>query len=362
MENVKKEIWQYVEDLPIVQIHNENDILMVEVLYRLYANGDGEYRLCQYSGFKIPLDKYVSNDFDFDYEQSFVKQYLTDLTDEEAKACAVSFMHFNAIKPEKLSVFAKPDGIYITGETCNDGLLMDLLEVGGTEKYFSFREKYLTEYIKKNADTLFISVLGQTARNPFSYLITTRIASLIAKQSVRQSLICNTPSIISMTDAFPLKYISSPEDMAFMENCIKTHQPNVKPIPTSTIEHIKEYFEENLPQYNLCSIHRKSNHSEDSHLYMVIARKNDGSYAFWTSWNESTNSLNYGHYGLYNYADCEVALNEYFNDITDEIKKYGPCILKYDDFPTPKENKNIPDGCILYGIQYPTFFYEEDKD
>lgn len=78
------------------------------------------------------------------------------------------------------------------------------------------------------------------------------------------------------------------------------------------MENVKRYFEENLQAYTVMKIRKKSYHPDDSHLYMVSAKKSDGTYAVWTGWNESTHSLNYGHYGLKSEESCEQIFNEYF--------------------------------------------------
>lgn len=78
------------------------------------------------------------------------------------------------------------------------------------------------------------------------------------------------------------------------------------------MEHIKTYFHKNLQEYTILQIRKKSYHPDDSHLYMVSARKKDGSYAIWTCWNETTQSLNHGHYGLQGEQDCEKVFEEYY--------------------------------------------------
>lgn len=77
-------------------------------------------------------------------------------------------------------------------------------------------------------------------------------------------------------------------------------------------EHINLYFRENLPQYTVLQIRRKSCHPEDEHLYMVAAKKTDGTFAVWTSWNEAMLSLNHGHYGLMSIEDCKQIFNKFF--------------------------------------------------
>lgn len=79
-------------------------------------------------------------------------------------------------------------------------------------------------------------------------------------------------------------------------------------------EHVEFYFKENLPQYTVLEISRKSSHPDDNYLFMVSAKKDDGTYAVWSSWNESTHSLNHGHYNIKSLEDCEKVIKEYTDD------------------------------------------------
>lgn len=79
-------------------------------------------------------------------------------------------------------------------------------------------------------------------------------------------------------------------------------------------EHVEFYFKENLPQYTVLEIRRKSSHPDDSYLFMVSAKKDDGTYAVWSSWNESTQSLNHGHYNIKSLEDCEKLIIEHVDD------------------------------------------------
>ena len=62
---------------------------------------------------------------------------------------------------------------------------------------------------------------------------------------------------------------------------------------------VQKYFEEHLPQYEVVQVGLSS-----EYIYRVLAKKKETSlfspndFACWTSWNESTQSLNYGHYDL----------------------------------------------------------------
>lgn len=77
-------------------------------------------------------------------------------------------------------------------------------------------------------------------------------------------------------------------------------------------EHIELYFKENLPKYTVLEIRRKSSHPDDSHLFMVSAKKDDGTYALWTGWNELSRSLNHGHYNLQSTEECEKIFEEFY--------------------------------------------------
>lgn len=76
---------------------------------------------------------------------------------------------------------------------------------------------------------------------------------------------------------------------------------------------VKEYFRENLPRYKVLEIRRKSYHPDDSHLYMVAAKKDDGTYTVWTSWNELLHTLNHGHYDLPDLEICDRIMDEFYN-------------------------------------------------
>ena len=77
-------------------------------------------------------------------------------------------------------------------------------------------------------------------------------------------------------------------------------------------EHVELYFKENLPKYTVLEIRQKSSHPDDSHLFMVSAKKGDGTYAVWTGWNELNQSLNHGHYDLKSAEECENIFEEFF--------------------------------------------------
>lgn len=77
-------------------------------------------------------------------------------------------------------------------------------------------------------------------------------------------------------------------------------------------EHVILYFKDHLPQYTVLEITRKSSHPDDTYLWMVSAKKSNGTFAVWTSWNESTQCLNFGHYDLASIEECEKIFKEFF--------------------------------------------------
>lgn len=111
------------------------------------------------------------------------------------------------------------------------------------------------------------------------------------------------------------------------KNFILQNQPYLEPISDRVKSDVCMYFMDSssLSEYTDIEICRKSNYKADSYLYCIIAKgSKDGSYSCWSSWNDSARSLNHGHYNL---PDRDTALNiikVLFNDITDEIEKYGP--------------------------------------
>ena len=83
-------------------------------------------------------------------------------------------------------------------------------------------------------------------------------------------------------------------------------------IESEVMEQLTLYFKENLPKYTVLEVRKKSRHSDDSHLYMVSAKKDDGTYAVWTCWNQKLKSLNHGHYDLQGKEYCEKIMDEFY--------------------------------------------------
>lgn len=81
----------------------------------------------------------------------------------------------------------------------------------------------------------------------------------------------------------------------------------------NVLDNVKEYFNKHLPQYEVLNVTPKSYHPDDSYLYMVSAKhKTNNTFAVWTSWNESIQSLNGGIYDLQSEEECEEIFKEYY--------------------------------------------------
>lgn len=107
---------------------------------------------------------------------------------------------------------------------------------------------------------------------------------------------------------------------------IVSRMPNVSPVPEEVKNDVVSYFEQSsgLANYKPVEICRVSNDPEDSHLYAVIGYNSQmNQYACWTSWNQDRHSLNYGHHNLMDEQTAVDTIKERFNDITDEVQKYG---------------------------------------
>ena len=106
---------------------------------------------------------------------------------------------------------------------------------------------------------------------------------------------------------------------------VKNRQPLVSKVSSDVLYDVYDYFRGDMPDVEVYSVARASNHPDDTNLYSVVGRdKRDGEFMCWTSWNESTKSLNYGHYGYKDYNACHHIIAEHFNDITDDVVRYGP--------------------------------------
>lgn len=98
---------------------------------------------------------------------------------------------------------------------------------------------------------------------------------------------------------------------------------NTTPVPQEVKENVKKYLEKNNLG-ELVDVMRASDHPEDDYLYHVVARKlnekklfhnGEWNYSCWTCWNETTHSLNYGHYQLDSEERAREICAEFFHRI-----------------------------------------------
>lgn len=72
-------------------------------------------------------------------------------------------------------------------------------------------------------------------------------------------------------------------------------------VPEQVRKNVDKYFAEGhgLANYEPIAVGQYRGHGEAEYIYVVLARQlRGGKWAVWTSWNESTQSLNFGHYDL----------------------------------------------------------------
>ena len=94
-------------------------------------------------------------------------------------------------------------------------------------------------------------------------------------------------------------------------------------VPKDVLVNVINYFSKNLPAFSVMEVRKASEHPDDSYLYMVIAKRKEnpfsrimGDYSCWTSWNESMQSLNCGHYGLKTFQDAREICQENFHKVS----------------------------------------------
>lgn len=82
------------------------------------------------------------------------------------------------------------------------------------------------------------------------------------------------------------------------------------------VEHVVDYFKKYLPDDTVLGVGRKSFHPDESHLYMVLSKKDNNSYGFCDCWDEKTKTLSRGHYGIEFLDSFVKLLNEGQGDVT----------------------------------------------
>lgn len=145
-------------------------------------------------------------------------------------------------------------------------------------------------------------------------------------------------------------------NMDYTQTYIKEHQPNIAPVGTETINRIVSYFAEKLPTFDVTDVMRKSNHPDDNYLYAVVGSRKDNNghdlFSCWTSWNDSTESLNHGHYDVGSFDSAMHIIKDNFNDISDDLERFGPnATIVHLDPDSLKKKENINDNQQTQDVQ-----------
>ena len=89
---------------------------------------------------------------------------------------------------------------------------------------------------------------------------------------------------------------------------------------SKVLRHVEVYFKKHLPNYAVLTVSRKNLHPDDNCLYIVSAKnEKNNTFAVWSCWNERSQSLNHGHYGIKSLKACEELVKEY----TDKTKYFA---------------------------------------
>ena len=98
---------------------------------------------------------------------------------------------------------------------------------------------------------------------------------------------------------------------------------------SKVLRHVEVYFKEHLPHYSILTVSKKNRHPDD-YLYVVSAKnEKDGTFAVWSCWNESIQSLNHGHYSIKTLEACERIAQEFIDTtIYYEVYKYSHNVKK----------------------------------
>lgn len=79
--------------------------------------------------------------------------------------------------------------------------------------------------------------------------------------------------------------------------------------PVNVQENVKNYFSTDLIGYTPLFAVKKEG---SEYLHMVVGQqKENGTYAVWTCWNETTQVLNHGHYCIITLRECFEILEKY---------------------------------------------------
>lgn len=78
-------------------------------------------------------------------------------------------------------------------------------------------------------------------------------------------------------------------------------------VPESVRNNVKKYFDDELKYYEVVAVGQTLG---KAYTYIVLAKKSNSDYfTVWTCWNESTQSLNHGHYDLTEVQAMKLFMN-----------------------------------------------------
>ena len=111
------------------------------------------------------------------------------------------------------------------------------------------------------------------------------------------------------TESVPMHYFLQEQNIDYetsqcdklmhFEIFVNEEEENAINLFIDRIQALNKYLAKHLNNYVLSKVTRLSSHPKDDYLYIVKALNvNTLKYAVWTSWNTTTQSLNYGHYNL----------------------------------------------------------------
>lgn len=111
------------------------------------------------------------------------------------------------------------------------------------------------------------------------------------------------------TESVPMHYFLQEQNIDYetsqcdklmhFEIFVNEEEENAINLFIDRIQALNKYLAKHLNNYVLSKVTRLSSHPKDDYLYIVKALNvNTLKYAVWTSWNTTTQSLNYGHYDL----------------------------------------------------------------
>ena len=134
-------------------------------------------------------------------------------------------------------------------------------------------------------------------------------------------------------------------------------------VPESVRKNVDRYFAESNSLKNYEPIAVGHVNDADNYLYIVLARQiRGGKWAVWTCWNESTKSLNFGHYDMSEWAAMRLFLDPYHGNkptedrlseiatqCIDELRQYDEeqgLIFLRDEVELTEEE------CEYFGVDY----------